>query len=319
MPNTATEIKPEETEIDRAAIAAEVESETETNLSNDRASIAAEVEAETEINPVRESSKITPVDEKVEKPEKTDRQKVSDEKQERKIDEKKAVVEPALQDTIDNLSYRLKQAESRVGSLQNQLSAERKANKETATVKPKDAPTKEQIEEASKDTEDWEELKTEFPLWGKAIEKRIAAANADFKNKIDLTGQETAKLGSKIEKVQADFDRKLELTTLSFYHPNWQETVKSDAYLKWLPTQPEHIQAKHGSPSAADAIEVLNRFNDANNKPSKTPAQIVADRRKRLKQSKGIESTHKEKPAKSETDMSEDELRRKIASEVLDE
>ena len=287
----------------------------------DRAAIAAEVEAENEINPIIEIEKV-PVAEKVEpEPEKKPEEepKVSGEKE---VDKQPAEITPALQDTIDNLSYRLKQAESRVGSLQNQLSAEKKDTKETP-VKPTDAPSKEQIEQASKDTEGWEDLKEEFPLWGKAIDGRIAASSADVTEKIDkLTNMETnfdTRLKTEVDKVQTEFGKKLEVVTLTFYHPKWEETVKSDAYLKWLPTQPEHIKAKHGSSTASDAIEVLDRFKESTIKPTKTPAEIAAGRDKRLKESKDLDTTHKEKPAKSEADMTEDELRRKIATEVLDE
>jgi hypothetical protein len=302
MPDT--ELKPEQTQdITRDDIAA----------------IAADVMKEDEISPrepVREALKKVEVPkDKVESQEAVEPEKVPDTK-----DQQPAGMDPAIKDMLDNMAYRLKQAESRVGSLQNQLNASKQAVKE---IKPEDTPSKKQIEEASENDQDWEDLKEEFPNWAKAIDARVAKFSSDAVGKIDkLSGLETdfnTRLEAEVQKVKDTFDKKIELVTLSFFHPKWKDTVKSDAYLKWLPTQPEHIQAKHGSPLASDAIEVLNRFNEFNKPPSKSPSEIAADRARRLKESKDLQTTHKETPPKSEADMSEEERRRKIASEVMSE
>jgi hypothetical protein len=98
-------------------------------------------------------------------------------------------VNPALRQTIeamnqrlqiiDNLQTRVKQAESRVGSLQNQIT-----NGKQAARTVDDAPSKADIEAAAKSDKAWEELKEEFPEWGQAIDGRLAAERAEISKKM---------------------------------------------------------------------------------------------------------------------------------------
>ncbi|NCC59141.1 MAG: hypothetical protein EOM17_16240, partial [Synergistales bacterium] len=89
-------------------------------------------------------------------------------KQETVEDDPWAGVPPALREqiqsisdrvgAIDNLDYRLKQTERRLGSVQNEFYAAQKAAKEQP-----DGPTPEQLEKASKSQKKWDEMKEEFP------------------------------------------------------------------------------------------------------------------------------------------------------------
>lgn len=210
-----------------------------------------------------------------------------------------AGVSPALKDTLENISFRVKQTESRIGSIQNEMHAAKQVAEQT-----KEAPSEKQIKEAGESQEEWEGLKEEFPAWSKAIDNRLAANSAEIAGKLpDIQG------------LKESFSQELEKRTVSFYHKDWKATVGGKEYQDWLALQIDEIKAKTNSPHAVDAIYVLDKFTESKNS-KKSPGEIAADRKKRLEKSQSLETSHKEKVPKSESDMPEAELRSKIAKEV---
>lgn len=67
---------------------------------------------------------------------------------------------------------------------------------------------------------------------------------------------------------------------------------------------------------AKDAISVLDKFTNKQN--NKSPSEIAAERKQRLKQSVAVDGK-KTKPIKTEADMSDAEIRKKIAAEIWEE
>lgn len=222
-----------------------------------------------------------------------------------------------IQKTLGNIEFRVKQTESRIGSIQNEMHAAKQVEEE---VKAKDAPSKEQIKEASESQEEWESLKEEFPAWAKAIDNRLTATTAEFGKKLPKFEGDLSEVQGEVQKLKKDFDAKLEIITLSFHHPDWKETVNSDEYKKWLALQSDEF--KHNalsSPYAKDAIDILNDFDDfkKSHKSEKTPAEIAADRKKRLNKSQTLEtSSHNETKPKTVSDMTDAEYRADLEKEI---
>lgn len=199
--------------------------------------------------------------------------------------------------TIDNLDYRLKQTERRLGGIQNEFYAAQKAAKET----PK-GPTPEELEEASKSQKKWTEMKEDFPEIADAIEAKLAETKPP-----DLEALR--------EDIRAEFkqdssaNQDLERRLVGIAHRDWQQVVKSPEYSEWLSAQPLELQEKAAyGQTADDAIDVLDRF-----KARKKPPDKKQDR---LEKSVDAPRGPARRPPKSEADLTEAELREQIAGEV---
>lgn len=291
---------------------------TEDEVQAMRAEIAAEIAAEDGGEKAPGSTK---------KPEK----ELEPEKDELKIEpdiEKDpwAGVDPTLRKTFDEMSakmkgldevnYRLKQTENRIGALQNQL---HEAKKEAEKVKA--APTKEEIEKAAADETSWSELKEEFPEWASAIDARLAKASSSFKSeqeKIkDSQATTTRQIEDKIVKLQ-ELTETFEKSLLEFKHPDWEKTISTPEYQEWILKQPEETKKLTTSKFAKDAVKVLNEFartQTTETQTDKSPAEIAAERKQRLKQALSVDGK-KTKPVKSEADMDDEEFRKKLSAEI---
>jgi hypothetical protein len=196
--------------------------------------------------------------------------------------------------SLDEITARLKTAEGRVSALQSEL-----AKKATQDVKktPGAAPSAAQVDAAATDAE-WEELKEDFPEWANALEKRIAATNENVR--------------SLISKEQARMTEEVEKRIVSIKHPGYQKTIQDPDFKTWFQAQPAEFQKLANSMKADDAITVLDGYAAARGKgPSR-----IQDRKKRLQEAATIPKGSQQAPIKSEADMSEAELRKKIASEI---
>ena len=228
-----------------------------------------------------------------------------------------AGVNPALKAQFDTMSgkleglanseTRLKQAESRIGSLTNELHNANAA----ATVNKEDQ--ERLLADATESDEKWEELKTDFPDWAEAIESRLAKVKSP-----EDDGKAIEKLR---ETLTEETDEKIEIAVLSFVHPEWETTKESQPYKDWLKDQPEEIVLKTKSSKAQDAISVLDAFDtfaDQDEKPQKTAAEITRQRQNRLKKSVALKGGKANSP-KSEEDMTEAEFRIHAGKEVYAE
>lgn len=209
--------------------------------------------------------------------------------------------------SLDQIDHRLKQFESRVGSIER----ERHAAKLAATTAA-EAPSQKQMDDAAKSTEKWNELKGVWPEWAEGIEERLAGISAA--PKVDLTAiREQIR-----EEVRADMrtevNETLEKRFVKYAHPQWETTVKTPEFNTWLTEQPGATKALADSEHAEDAITVFDSYATFQ-KTQKSNVDILADREKRLKIAE-TKDGQRLPPAKSEADMSEDELRQSIAKEV---
>lgn len=209
----------------------------------------------------------------------------------------------------DKIEYRLKQAESRVGGLTNELYAAKQAAK---TVE--DAPTKKQIEEAAGDDEAWESLKEDFPEWADATDKRFNKKISETKSEIESRlSQFSEKVESdsltNIEKMERAAQR-AEEAVISLSHKGWRSTVKSQDFIDWFV---ENKKTDSEDPEAI--VDLLDEYS-AYQKERVKPSDIKAERERKLSQAEGQRTGVRLKPVKNDSDMSEEELRQSIASEI---
>jgi len=237
-----------------------------------------------------------------------------------------AGVNPVLRESFDKLSSqlnsltmfetRLKQAEKRVGSIQNELFAARQKIKKVA-----EAPSAEQIAEAAKTEEEWKGLKTDFPEWASAIESKLESklseTRAELSKKIPNTELLEKKLNDDMVEITtklSEMSTAIEKNSVGSKYPEWESTVDSKPYQEWIASQPDNLKALTNSPLAKDAITVLDKFYESQ-KATKTLAEITAERQKRLKNSETVVGRERKIP-KSELDMTDAELRKSEAKKI---
>jgi hypothetical protein len=217
-------------------------------------------------------------------------------------------------ENYDAMTERVKQAESRIGGITNKL---HEAEEAATTIKKgkDDAPSEEDIAAAAESEESWTELVDEFPIWAEAIDKRLAVESAKYGKSLETIEGLKKKIDALVPGTgKEDLARVREELRVEIRHPDWEKTIKSKEYGEWFLKQPADIQAKGGSVKAADAIEVLDLHKDHTSGEGKTPAQIEAERKKRLTNSELPSGQHRA-PTISEDDMTEEEYRKKVGQE----
>ena len=204
---------------------------------------------------------------------------------------------------LDQINDRLKQAERRVGSLNNKLAA--------APVMPK-APTAEEIAQAAESDEKLQEFLRDFPVHAEGIQALI--------NK-RLQSQPTA--GIPVEEIEAiraelqtDFDKKLdtaqkgfELKLLKSKYKNHVQIATSPEFMSWMDEQDDELKQKAGGWNALDGIEVLDKFFESRKAKDDLP-DITGEREARLNSAAADTRTNRSKPVRQKTvaEMSEAEL-----------
>jgi hypothetical protein len=201
-------------------------------------------------------------------------------------------------DAVSQIEERLKQAERRVGGIDNRL-------RDFKTAKPL---TKEEVIKGLKENKVWRELEEDFPTHAEALALAVASRGD--------SGIGLDEIESVREKLQTDFESKLsqaqmgfELKLLRSHHPDHASAILEPEFEPWLEKQDAATQARYGSMDALDAIYLLNQY-----KKSKTaPRDIVQERQERLALSANVPGGTKPSKQKSEADMSDDEYRRHYA------
>lgn len=231
-------------------------------------------------------------------------------------------VNPALKRSFDEMSQRvssltatelrLKQAESRIGAITNELSAARKAAETT-----REAPTKEQMAAAAESDEKWENLKKDFPEWAEAFDGRFDRKLNETVTSLKKDIEELRQQGSSEGKSEIDIALEVEKRLLSFSHPKWKEDIASTDWQQWLAKQPADKQKLVESQSARDAADLLDAFYEET-RGQKSASQVAEERRKRLKTG-ALPEGRKATPVKSEADMTASELRANIGKEIFAE
>lgn len=234
-------------------------------------------------------------------------------------------VNPALKGMFDTMSQtvqtlqgadlRLKQAESRIGAITNELHAAKKAAEQV-----KDAPTAEQMAGAAVSDEKWENLKKDFPEWAEAFDSRF---DTKLSIKLDALKKEIGggTATEELEKLKTTLaegtQTEIQKGILTFFKPKWKEEIASPEWKTWIASQPAETVALTQSDQAVDAVTLIDQFEEATQK-QKTATEIAADRKRRMKTSV-LPEGGKAVPVKSEADMSAAELRANLGKEIFAE
>lgn len=226
---------------------------------------------------------------------------------------------------MDDLTNRLKQAESRVGAMQNAFYKREKEREEAKKRKAKE-PTPEEVAAEQKAKEKWDSLKEDPDSEAvvKAIDDQLGLKTGKLEKELtDLKGaitqlSEITRTPANANEV-AELKDTIETMKVGLAHKGWQKTVQSDEYKEWLTTAPAELRAKTASSKGHDAIDVLDAFEDykKKQKPTQTAEEIKAERENRLKRSSEKPKPRDSKPAKDEKDMTDAEFRRKAAREIF--
>lgn len=129
-----------------------------------------------------------------------------------------------------------------------------------------EAPTKEQIADASKSKEAWDALKDEFKEWAAGTEwyvaeqlKKLAPQPA-----VDAAALKTELAGTTKEMIAQATTQAIAqgraLALVDFKHPGWEDTINTPEFVSWTDAQAPEVQALRTSPKAADAIKMLDLY-----------------------------------------------------------
>ena len=227
-----------------------------------------------------------------------------------------AGVNPALRQTLESLnstiaplSERLKQAERRIGAIQNDYSAWKKDVEEKVN-----APSQEEIAAAAQDEKDWKALEEEYPDWTEAVSKKLSQIQDEHERETQAALEQIESLKAQMQsesQQKGQIDETLERRLLGIRYPKYREIIQTKDYQQWLAVQPQDIIQKTFSPVAEDAIAVLDAFMEA--KETISPKK---DNKQQRLQEAVLPEGHEAIPPKSEEDMTDTEFRRKLASEL---
>ena len=231
-----------------------------------------------------------------------------------------AGVNPALRKTIENMnnqlsgieniSNRLKQAENRVGSIQNKMHATEKAVKAAESV-----PTEKELLDAAKTKEKWADMEKEFPEFASAFEGRLKAELAAHsaglaKNQPDIESIRSEiqnNFNNDLQQHKAALNDQMEQRIISLKHPGWQTTKDSQEFKDWFVKQDKSFQYRAVNERTAEAaIDTLDKF-VADSSSTQRPSEIKRSREKRLETSQPMK-TNKLKRPKSVDDMTPEEF-----------
>lgn len=227
-------------------------------------------------------------------------------------------------DNITAIENRLKQAESRIGSVTNAVHNQTK-QAEAAAKKVADAPSEEELKAASKSDEEWDLLKSEYPEHAELIdglEKRFASKGAipkipEIPDLTDLRKAVDTDIDERLNLSQSEVDKKVEKRLVDVMRPGWRSDIYSadgtvnPEFNSWFAAQDAEGQRKANSDNAEDAIATYDSFVASKKKaaPQKTPEQIQAERDARLSRSVTVPGGGKPTKTKSVDDMTDDEYR----------
>lgn len=220
---------------------------------------------------------------------------------------------------VNGFEDRLKQAERRIGGLNNKLHEAKQVPKTDQS-----SPTDAQIESAAKSDEGWEDLQKNFPDWAKAFENRIAQAREDLVSKEDLES-----LRSELSQIPKETES-MEKRLVGVVHPDWKSVVQSGEYREWLENQDSDTitKAYHGK-TAEEAVDVLNKYKsyrdsrsvrpkESSDEPGESTPSTSTKRKERLESSTVPSKRTQNRKPKAEADMTEEEYRAKVASELFE-
>jgi hypothetical protein len=220
------------------------------------------------------------------------------------------VVDPALaeiRDSIARLADRQRNMEGHIGGLkthQQQLYAELKAAS-TARSRVDNAPTQQEVDLAISSPAEWEELKRDYPEWANATEKLLDSRLSTVKAPPAFTAEQVEEIvAARLAEERTLFSHQSIENSISAQFPGWKEEVRSEAFGKWLMTQPPDIQALERSDVIDDAIRLLRAYDSA----KRTTDPLIRARQQKLDAATALPKGQVAPKTKTLDDMTPEEL-----------
>lgn len=156
--------------------------------------------------------------------------------------------------TVNDLTDTVKKTVGRVGALQSAMDTAKNLSN-----KGSEAPSQEQVKQASASTEKWKRLQEDFPEWAEALDERFASLPS---GKVDLDGLKKQLKDEFESSIGASALASREYARIDRKHDGWEETVNTPEFGAWLQTQTEEVRGLAASDKAADAIKLLDAFKE---------------------------------------------------------
>lgn len=174
---------------------------------------------------------------------------------------------------------RVRNTEGHIGGLSSQLKAQVEAAKAVQNSGG-DAPTAKEIRDAQGDPGALKRLTEDYPEFAKAlspaidavVSERIAKIEAQFKQN---SGGQSQPLDVEQMRAAIKAEIKAELTVEN-KHSGWQEKVKRPEFIGWLQKSPREVQMLAASPEPADAVRLLDLYEDTRKTQPTTQAKGIA-------------------------------------------
>lgn len=127
-----------------------------------------------------------------------------------------------------------------------------------------DSPSKTQIADALKSGEKMTALKGEFPEWGEAMDEMMTALESRLEGvkPVDTDSLKESVLTEVKTSTEETLREYRELVKIDSKHPGWEDTVATEAFQQWMAAQPEDVQALAASDKAADAIKMMDVYQE---------------------------------------------------------
>ena len=201
------------------------------------------------------------------------------------------------------LLHHVKTAEGRVAAMQREFQQARQA---ATQVEPQAAPSQGQMAVAARNPEKWEQLKQDFPEWAGAMEEYVASklGNLPMPQNMVQPQQVMDYVQQQMSAMEGKTVRRIEEARIEGKYENWRDLVNTHDFASWHSIQAPEVRSLADSPSARDAIRMLDLFHASK---TRSATDIKQERNARLSAA-ATSRPGQTPPPKTLDDMSPGEL-----------
>ena len=166
-----------------------------------------------------------------------------------------------LEAMLTQLSGRVRNTEGHIGGLSSQLKAQVEAARAVQNSGG-DAPTAKEIRDAQGDPGALKKLTEDYPEFAKALAPAIDAVVSERMAKIETQFKQNSGGPDPISEIER-LRTELKFERVEAKHAGWQEKVKRPEFIGWLQKSPREVQMLAASPEPADAVRLLDLYEEA--------------------------------------------------------
>lgn len=187
--------------------------------------------------------------------------------------------------TNNQLLERMRKTEGHIGGLTSELNRtkEKLAAGITSSQSSMVAPTDTQMAAAAQNPEKWERLKEDFPEWADGVaaylDSRLPAKGGVDQEQINSLVNE--RVQQQVTTIEAGFNKRLVELEVELSHKGWKDTINKPAFSEWAQHQAPEVMKLFYSDVPADAIRMLDLYQEATKAKSATDVQQTRQTRLR--------------------------------------